>query len=138
MFADAHSQEKFWKETGYKLDQYKANYDRLRTIPASEPHDADILNEDYHEMTGGYGGTTRGLVPSANMRYLVMLYLQSNPGIHTTEHRELINFIRSFYDGGMSIEKKVRLPRLLISRLELNRQATECARGTGAVETSRH
>ncbi|KAI9928591.1 hypothetical protein MW887_001805 [Aspergillus wentii] len=75
VFTDNESHAKFWKRPGYSLDVYKRNYDRLRTIPASDRrreletelvdrNDPEILawqerhpgvlDEDYLKATGGY------------------------------------------------------------------------------------
>lgn len=38
VFSDPKSQEKFWKRTGYSLNHYEDNYNKLPTALASDPH----------------------------------------------------------------------------------------------------
>ena len=151
VFTDTGSQEKFWRRTGYGLHRYKENYDKLPTAPPSDPHPKrnrkkfaaefvdgnetdivswnarhpNIVDEDYPEATGGYGRTRRGLLSSLNMQYLVRKYLQSNPGSHTIEHKVLMHLIREFYDTSMNDDRKLHLRGLLISRLQMNKQANQ-------------
>ncbi|KAE8151352.1 hypothetical protein BDV25DRAFT_171567 [Aspergillus avenaceus] len=157
VFTDNESQERFWRRTGYSLYQYKANYDKLQTIPASDPHpkrdrkrfhamfvdDSDpaivawnkrhpgILDVDYPEATGGYGGTLRGLVSFGTIRYLINIYLRSNPGFHTVEHRALMATIRLFYENSLNHDRKLVLRRELIHRLRVNKNANQYSKLLG-------
>lgn len=149
VFTDNESQEKFWQRTGYDLHRYLENYNRLLTIPASDPHpkrnrktfEAEfvdgndpeivawgqrhpgILDEDYPEATGGYGRTTRGLLSERNMRHLIKCYFRSKPGLQTVEHRMLMQSIRAYKDGFLGRDEQMRLRAVLSSRLQLNRTA---------------
>lgn len=149
VFTDNESQEKFWRRTGYDLHRYLENYNRLLTIPASDPHpkrnrktfEAEfvdgndpeivawrqrhpgILDEDYPEATGGYGRTTRGLLSERNMRHLIKCYFRSKPGLQTVEHRMLMQSIRAYKDGFLGRDGQMRLRAVLSSRLQLNRRA---------------
>lgn len=38
VFTDPTNSDKFWHRTGYALHHYRANYDALERIPASDPH----------------------------------------------------------------------------------------------------
>lgn len=97
--------DKFWRRTGYQLHDYKSNYDKLRKIPASDPHpkfdrksfDAmdvdgmdrrivewekrhpDVVDPYYPEATGAYGSTRRGFTSRGNLLYLASLYVASRP-----------------------------------------------------------
>lgn len=81
--------------------------------------------------TGGYGKTRRDLFSSFTMNYLIRQYLQSKPGYQTMEHRALMHSIREFYNGALYDEKKLQLRRLLISRLQMNKQANQHAKILG-------
>lgn len=151
VFSDNEPQEKFWRRTGYRLHDYKANYDKLKALPASDPRpkrdrkrfQADfvdgkdpaivawekrhpgILDEDYPEAMGGYDSTSRGLVSLAAMKYLIRIYFDSNPGFHTQEHRVLLPSIRAFFGKSLSHERKLFLRQKLVYRLQANQQANQ-------------
>ncbi|KAL2829680.1 hypothetical protein BDW59DRAFT_170368 [Aspergillus cavernicola] len=156
VFTDPHNQEKFWHRTGYSLHNYKANYSRLKTIPASDPHpkrtrkkfaeivdgnDPDIvawrerhpgiLDEDFPEATASYGSTTRGLLSKASILYFFQLYQQSRPRGECMEDKFIYNNVTLFRAGRLSREEKVFLRRVLIARLQLNETTNQYARALG-------
>ena len=157
VFSDPKSQEKFWKRTGYSLNHYEDNYNKLPTALASDPHpkrnrkkfeagfidgnDPEIVawrerhplivDEDFPEATGGYGRTIRGLVSPWSMKYLMQQYSRTNPGYQTIEHQAVIRTIREYYDGLLDDNGKLRLRRLLISRLQMNKKANHYAKLLG-------
>jgi len=149
-FTDLTLQEKFWKRTGYSLHNYKENYDKLPTAPASDLHskrdrkrfetgyvDANdarilawkkqhpmILDEDFPEVTGTYGRTRRGLLFST-MNYLIRQYLQCKPREQAMEHQALMHSANELYNGALHDVKKLQLRQLLISRLQMNGQTSQ-------------
>ncbi|KAL3477433.1 hypothetical protein BJX99DRAFT_226247 [Aspergillus californicus] len=156
IFADPHSHEKFWRRTGYSLYDYKANYNRLKTIPASDPHpkrnrkkfegfvdgnDPDIvawrerhpgiLDEDFPEATASYGSTTRGLVSKGAMSYFYEQYRQSRPRWECPEDKFIYRSFGHFIDGDLKPNAIILLRRVLISRLQLNETANLYARALG-------
>ncbi|KKK19894.1 hypothetical protein AOCH_000198 [Aspergillus ochraceoroseus] len=146
VFSDRESQEKFWRRTGYNLYDYQTNFDRLQTIPPSDPHpkrdrkrsSADsidgthpdilaweqrhpgVIDEDYPEATGGYGATSRGLVAPHSMRYLINQYLKAKPRLEAPEHRALWARWRMYIKGQLSHEQKVTLRRELLACVQMN------------------
>jgi hypothetical protein len=157
LFSDIQSQEKFWWRTGYSLYGYKANYDKLRTLPASDPHPkADqkkfeagcidgnhceivawnerhpgLLDEDYPEATGGYGSTRRGLLSRSKINYLYAAYLRSHPETHTQDHKDLMHRIRSYRDGHLDRKGKLRLRNELAGKLRMNQLVNQYAKILG-------
>ncbi|KAL2001654.1 hypothetical protein VTN02DRAFT_1488 [Thermoascus thermophilus] len=155
VFSDADNQEEeLWPRTGYDIHAYRANYDRLRRLPASDPHPhpqrdrtrfnashpdvvawkqrhPGLLDEDYPEATAGYGGTIRGLHSTGSLNYLVRLYLNSRPGgMEVSEHRLMMHLIRPLYNNSRPINDAYKrgLRRVLLTRLELNHRANSYAR----------
>ncbi|PLB41467.1 uncharacterized protein BDW47DRAFT_99117 [Aspergillus candidus] len=157
VFSDPESQEKFWKRTGYSLHHYKENYDKLPTALASDPHpkrdrkkfeagfiDGDdpeivawkeryplVVDEDFPEATGGYGRTARGLLSPWSLKYLMRQYSSSNPGHQTIEHQVVFRTIREYYEGLLDVRGKLRLRRVLINRLQMNKRANQYAKILG-------
>ncbi|KAF5857449.1 hypothetical protein ETB97_005763 [Aspergillus alliaceus] len=146
VFSDRESQEKFWRRTGYSLHDYQTNFDKLHTIPPSDPHpkrdrkrfSADstdgthpdilaweqrhqgVIDEDYPEATGGYGATSRGLVAPGSMRYLINRYLRAKPRLEAPEHKALWGRWRMYNKDQLSHEQKVALRRELLVYLHMN------------------
>lgn len=161
VFSDPSSQELFWRRTGYQLHSYRQNWERLRTIPASDPHPKrnrklfegtfldendpkfkaqaeawrqrhpGVLDEDYPEATGGYGGTTRGLFGRENLRYLIRQYLEAKTETAGREEAQTTSLIRQFYEGKMPLDLQLKLRALLIARLELHRKVNMYSRVLG-------
>lgn len=65
------------------------------------------------------------------MKYLMQQYSRTNPGYQTIEHQAVIRTIRENYDGLLDDNGKLRLRRLLISRLQMNKNANQYAKFLG-------
>lgn len=90
-----------------------------------------VLDDDFLMATGGYGKTRRNMLSSLSMNYLIRRHLQSKPGCQTMKHRALMHSIREYYSGALNDKKKLQLRRLLISRLQMNKQANKYAKILG-------
>ena len=164
VFTDNESREKFWRRTGYDLHRYLKTYNRVRTIPVSDPHpkrnrktseaefvdgnDPEIVarrqrypgtfDEDYPEAAGGYGRTTRGLLSERNMQHLIKCYFRSNPVLQTVEHPMFMQSIRAYNGGFLGRDEQMCLRAVLISRFQLNRRANIYTKFLGAVPVPRY
>lgn len=145
VFSDKASEEKLWR-TGFRLHNYRLNYDRLKKIPVSDPHPKrdrkrfvdgfvddchpdvvawqqcpEVLDEDHPDMTAGYGSTRRGIGSKHNMKYLISKYMQSQKGsARYYESKVAMNRIRFYMKGKMDVAHQQELRTVLISRLFLN------------------
>jgi hypothetical protein len=157
VFTDDKTQEKFWRRTGYDLHQYKTNFERLKTVPASDPHpkhnrkkfDASFVDDehpdivawkerhpgifdaDYPEATAGYGSTNRGLFSNFSMEYLIRLYFNSNPRREAPEHRATAAAIRQFHDKRLTRDEMIRLRGSIRFKLQMNEAANQYTKALG-------
>ena len=147
VFTDPTNSDKFWHRTGYALHHYKANYDALERIPASDPHPKrnrkkyvggmidgnepellewtkrhpGVFDEDYPEATAGYGSTRRGLRSHKNMNHIIGLYKKAQRGCEAYSESKLVqNKINIYQHSPDDFENQVELRRMLIARLALD------------------
>ncbi|KAL4920793.1 hypothetical protein BDW62DRAFT_208890 [Aspergillus aurantiobrunneus] len=124
IFTDPHNQGRFWRCTGYSLDDtYKTNYNRLKIIPAFDPHPA--LSR---EKAVGFFDDNDPDIVAWNKRYLGIL---SRPRGECPEDKFVTNNIHLFRAGRLSQEEKVILRRVLIARLQIHETANQYARALG-------
>ncbi|KAE8313932.1 hypothetical protein BDV41DRAFT_576355 [Aspergillus transmontanensis] len=147
VFSDRESQKRFWRRTGYNLHDYRTNFDRRFIADSIDGTHPDILawqtrhpgvvDEDYPEATGGYGATSRGLVASRSMRYLINQYLKAKPRLEAPEHKALWRRWRMYNKGQLNHEQKVTLRRELLACLQMNTMANQYAKILGLYKLSR-
>lgn len=124
----------FMRGLKYALYDYKANYDRLKTIPVSGPHlkrdrkklkgnlvecshpniifleqcYPGVVDYEYPETTIGYGGTRRGLESKSNMGYPISRYMRSQEGsTHYYESKMAMDRIRAYNHNRLGLKKEI-------------------------------
>ena len=154
-FTDPMNSDKFWRRTGYALHHYKANYDTLQRIPASNPHpkqnckkyidgiidsnEPDVIewgkrhpgvfDEDYPEATAGYGGTRQGLGSRKNISHIIQLYTKAQRGCKAYSETKLVaDKIRMYQQNPGDPEKQVEIRRMLTARIALDKLADQYQR----------
>ncbi|KAL8761649.1 MAG: hypothetical protein Q9184_002233 [Pyrenodesmia sp. 2 TL-2023] len=148
LFTTAGANDYFYERSNMQLHWYKANFDQLRRIPASDPqpfldkkHDYSendpvvkawemrnpaAADPEFNDRTGGYGATQRGLRSST--KTLALRYLSSFPGDDSmAKNIRLHNMIRDFF-GGMLDDDTDAMQNLrsqLLYRLWMMQKANE-------------
>ncbi|KAL8981289.1 MAG: hypothetical protein Q9177_005621 [Variospora cf. flavescens] len=142
----------FYQRSNLRLHPYKLNFDRLPTLPASDPHPYFDKKHDYQpndpvvkqwearhpaavdpthsDRTAGYGTTQRGIRSSTRM--LAARYMSSFPGDDSqAKNIHLHNKIRDFFAGFLdrNVREIENLRSQLLYRLWMMAKANEYATG---------
>lgn len=148
VFTDSINSRRFWRRTGYALQCYKANYDTLKRIPASDLHpnracEKDPGNEsnavewtkkhtwvfdedNYPESTAGYGVTRRGLGSLQNINHIVRLYVKAQRGCEAYSETRLVDDkIRMYRQNPDDPDKQGELRKMLTARIALDKMADQ-------------